>query len=476
MRKVFLQKWLFLFLSLAIFFTACEDDEPVATSFNADLSVTTQGNETDLISIVYTITLSATNETGTDITFDFNTAGGTATAGEDYTAITEAPANVVIANGQSSATVTVEVLQDTEYEETETVIGQISNASNEAITITTAEAIANIEDDDIYANGVFISNEGSYGSANASISYYSYNADEVTNDVFETVNGRSLGDVLQSITIHNGLAYMVMNGSNKIEVAYANNMIEKGVITGLTSPRYFLGVSDTKAYVSEWGTGMGTDIQVIDLTDLSITKSITAGMGPERMILHNDMVYVANSGGWGNANTITVIDPSTDAVVKTITLDGDSPRDIVVDANDDIWVLCAGYIDYYSTPMTETPSKLVRINTSTNEVAQTITIGESYHPTCLEASRNGNNIFYGAGYGVQGIYKMSITDTDVPTTPILDKTFYGFNINPETGNIYALEATSFTANGTLWRYEPDGTELGSYEVGIGPNSANFKKK
>lgn len=335
------------------------------------------------------------------------------------------------------------------------------------------------DDDDsisgIYSDGVFISNEGQFGAGNGSISYYSYNTDEVTNNIFKTTNNRSLGDAVQSITIHNNLAYIVVNGSSKIEVASSNDFIEKGVITGLAYPRYFIGVSDTKAYVSEWGSGMGTDIKVIDLSSLTVTKSITVGMGPERMLLHNDKVYVANSGGWGNDNTISVIDPSTDAVVKTITLAGDSPRDFIVDANNNIWVLCAGSVDYYSTPMTETPSVLVQINPTTNEVAQTITIGESYHPTCLETSKNGNNIFYGAGYGVQGIYKMKITDTTVPSTPLIDKTFYGFNINSETGNIFALEAPSFTANGTLWRYETNGTELGSYIVGIGPNGTNAKK-
>jgi YVTN family beta-propeller protein len=480
MRKLISKQWLVLFLAIAVIFNACEKDDDPITGFNAELSVTTEGNEADLVSIVYTVTLSQSNQTGSDIIFDFNTNGGTATPGEDYTAITDANANLTIANGSSTGTITVEVLQDTEYEETETVIGEITNVSYSELTILTAQATANIVDNDdgyIYANGVLISNEGTFGSGNGSISYYSYSFDEVTNDVFKTVNGRSLGDVLQSITVHNDLAYMVMNGSNKVEVAYANNMVQKGVITGVTSPRYFIGVSDTKGYISEWGNGSETNIQVVDLTTLAITKSITVGAGPERMLLHNNKVYVANSGGYVNASTVSVIDPSTDGVIKTIDLGGDSPRDFIVDANDDIWVLCAGYIDYSNYPtITETASKLVRIDPTTNTVAQTITIGESYHPTCLETSKNGNNIFYGGGYGVVGIYKMAITDSSVPTTALLDKTFYGFNINPETGNIFALEAPNFTANGTLRRYKGDGTELGSYEVGIGPNGTNSKKK
>ncbi len=478
MRKLIFKQWFLLFLSIAIFITACDNnDEPLITGFNAELSVTTEGNESDLVSIVYTVTLSESNQTGDDIIFDFNTIeDGTATAEEDYTAITDANANLIIANGSSTGTITVKVLQDTEYEETETVIGEIANVSYSEITIITAQATANIVDNDgdyIYANGVFITNEGAWGNGNGSLSYYSFSFDEVTNDVFQTVNGRALGDVVQSATIYNGIAYIVVNSSNKVEVATANTMVEKGVITGVTQPRYFIGINDTKGYVSQWDAGSGTNVQVIDLTTLAVTKSITVGKGPERMLLHNNMVYVANSGGYSVDNTISVIDPATDAVVKTITLEGDCPKDFVVDANDDIWVLCTG--QEYSTP--QTASKLVRLDPTTNTVAQTITIGTTLFPTCLETGKNGTNLFYGAtGYGVSAIYKMAITDSSAPTTALLDKTFYGFSINPETGNIFACEAPSFSANGTLWRYKEDGTELGSYEVGIGPNGAYSKKK
>lgn len=335
----------------------------------------------------------------------------------------------------------------------------------------------NDDDDKItgaYIDGAFITNEGGFGAGNGSVSYYSYDDDTLINNVFSTVNARVLGDVVQSITINNNVAYIVVNASNKIEVAQANSFKEKGVITDVTNPRYFIALDDEKGYVSQWGDNGA--IKVIDLEGLAVTKTITVGTGAEKMIIYNNMLYVANSGGYANNNTVSVIDTKTDEVVKTITLDGDSPRDFVLDANNDIWVLCAGYTDWYSTPITQTPSKLVKINPTTNEVAETITLGETFHPTCLEVSKNGNNIFYGGGYGVQGIFKISIDDNIAPSTALIDKSFYGFNINPETGVIFAMEAPSFSSNGTLYRYESNGTLLGTYEAGIGPNGANFKKK
>lgn len=327
----------------------------------------------------------------------------------------------------------------------------------------------------IFTDGVFITNEGAYGAGNGSVSFYSYNGDTITNGIFESINNRSLGDVVQSLTVHNNKAYIVVNVSNKIEVVQSNDFIEYGVITDVTLPRYFIGINNNKGYVTQWGEeGV---VKVIDLDGLAVTKSIIVGAGPEHLIYHNNLVYVANSGGYANDNTISVIDPSTDEVIKTITLDGDSPRDFAVDANGDLWVLCNGYIEYDYTDysvISETASKLIRINPTTKVVAQTITISDNQHPTCLESDINGNNLFYGSGYGYQGIYKMDISSTIAPSTPLLDKYFYGFNINPETGNIFALEAPSFTANGTLWRYSTDGTELGSYEAGIGPNGASTK--
>ena len=114
----------------------------------ADLSVTTQGDETGPVSIVYTVTLSTTNNTGTDISFAFDDLGtGTATSGDDYTAV-PADARISVADGATAGTFTVVVLDDALLEATEVVVAQISDSSNPAVTIGTPSVIANIVDDD----------------------------------------------------------------------------------------------------------------------------------------------------------------------------------------------------------------------------------------------------------------------------------------------------------------------------------------
>jgi hypothetical protein len=94
----------------------------------------------------------------------------------------------------------------------------------------------------------------------------------------------------------------------------------------------------------------------------------------------------------------------------------------------------------------------------------------------LEISPDGKSIYYGAGFSFGNIYKMNIYDSELPANPFSDKYFYGFNVDWTDGTIFALEAPDFTSNGFLYRIHPDGTILGNYEVGIGPNSIGMKKK
>ncbi len=131
----------------------------LSPSVTADLSVTTQGSETGPVDIVYTVTLSESNDTGAAITFDLDDLGsGTATAGVDYTAI-GANAQISVAAGASTGTLTVAVAEDALLEAIETVIAQISNPSNDSVTIGTASATASITDN--FAGVIITESNGS---------------------------------------------------------------------------------------------------------------------------------------------------------------------------------------------------------------------------------------------------------------------------------------------------------------------------
>ena len=102
-----------------------------------------------------------------------------------------------------------------------------------------------------YENGVFVTNEGQFLKGNGAVSFLDEQNNEVERDLFMKVNNRPLGDVVQSMTVHNGKAYVVVNNSEKIEIADANSFKEAGVINGLKLPRYAVGLNN-KLYVTEW--------------------------------------------------------------------------------------------------------------------------------------------------------------------------------------------------------------------------------
>src|SRR5688500_3555288 len=77
----------------------------------------------------------------------------------------------------------------------------------------------------INTTGIFVVNEGGFNAGNSSISFLNVITNVMTNNVFESVNGFPLGDVAQSMTLHKGKGYAVVNNSAKIEVVNATNFV-----------------------------------------------------------------------------------------------------------------------------------------------------------------------------------------------------------------------------------------------------------
>lgn len=326
-----------------------------------------------------------------------------------------------------------------------------------------------------YSKGVFITNEGNFSAGNGSVSFYSYDEDTVYNNIFTLVNTRPLGSVVQSLNTYNDKSYIVVNASNKIEVVESETFEEIATITDLNGPRYFIGINEYKGYLTQWGNN--GEIKVIDLKKNIVSKTIDVGMGPEKMYTYAEYVFVANGGGFGKDSTVMIIDSNTDKVIDTLKV-GYNPKDMVIDKDLNLWILCYGYIEYDMNwnIVSESPSELYKINLLTLETNKKFTISETTHPEHLEISPDGMVIYYGGGFSFGKIYKMNYFDNSLPSEPFIDKYFYGFNMDWKTDIIYALEAPTFTENGKLYRYNSSGTELGNYEVGVGPNGIGLRKK
>ncbi|MGM9477963.1 Calx-beta domain-containing protein, partial [Pedobacter sp. GSP4] len=115
--------------------TITDNDSSVAT-----IAAGVNGNETGPVKGTFVVTLSNPASTDTQLTY---TLGGTATEGSDYTAIVTK--TITIPAGQTTGTITIDVLQDAITESIETVIATLAT-SNNAVTVNTTPASINIID------------------------------------------------------------------------------------------------------------------------------------------------------------------------------------------------------------------------------------------------------------------------------------------------------------------------------------------
>lgn len=328
-----------------------------------------------------------------------------------------------------------------------------------------------------YSDGVFIINEGSFGANNGSISFFDPDSMIVINNIFETVNGRPLGDVVQSMAIAGDKGYIVVNATGKVEIVGIDSFKTAAEPIIVTYPRYFIPVNDKKGYLT--AGSMEGYVYVIDLKTDKITDTIKVGYGPETLVKIGSKVYVANSGGWSTDSTVSIINANTDMVAGNIVV-GDVPIDMAVDRDNNLWVYCKGYALYSWEPpydlLSETEAKIVKINTKSNNVELKITVGTAGQytstPPRIAAGKEGDALYF---LRHDGLYKINITEETVPAQPVIPGNYYGLDINPENGDIYLFES-SFTGSGTMYIVDPVTLEKTNYTVGIGPNGAVFNVK
>ncbi len=326
-----------------------------------------------------------------------------------------------------------------------------------------------------YARGVFIACEGAFNASNGSISWYDPDSNIVVNNLFEHVNGRPAGDVVQSFTLAGDLGVIVANNSQKIEVVDLVTFESISTITGFTYPRYFAYTGKGSGYLSNGN--LDGHVYSIELESGIITDTIDVGMGPEQMVVAGNHLYVANSGGWAFDNTVSVIDTRSNEVVATVEA-GDIPVALVTDRDNNVWVLSRGKVVYNETwteIIEETDSRLVRINPVTLKADRSVVIGttgDGFNPSWLSVSADGGTLYYGEAGGV---YSMSIDSQVQPSEPMLPENFSYAATCPSTGRFFTLEITDYTSPGKLHIFNDDDQEE-TYNTGIAPRVMAFGQR
>ena len=318
--------------------------------------------------------------------------------------------------------------------------------------------------------GLFITNEGMFQYGNATLSYYDPETKQVENEVFYRANAMKLGDVAQSMTIRDGVGWIVVNNSHVIFAIDINTFREVGRITNLSSPRYIHFVSDEKAYVTQiWDNRIFiVNPKRYEITGYIECPNMTMESGStEQMVQYGKYVFV---NCWSYQNRILKIDTETDRVVDELVV-GIQPTSLVMDKNYKLWTITDG--GYEGSPYGYEAPSLYCIDAAKFEIEKQFKFKLGDSPSEVQINGEGDKLFWIN----DDIWAMDVDADRIPARPFLkyrDTKYYGLTVNPRNGDVYVADAIDYQQQGIIYRYRADGEPVDEFYVGVTPGAFCWK--
>jgi len=315
-----------------------------------------------------------------------------------------------------------------------------------------------------FGDGIFITNLNSETSLKGAISYYDRTREEVVNDIYVKKNSVPLGEEVYSMHIFNGKAYIVVANAGMVIVADPVTMETLATIDGFQLPHHFIPVSNSKAYVSQWGNdGVTGAVKVVDLNSNSITGTIPTRGGPENMIKRANSVYVAMTGGFFLDSIVTVINSTTDQISSNIAVDL-VPSSMQLDANSDLWVLCRGLIDQQNSANNRAGQLMKLVN---DQVDLSIQVASAASDLVIDNSKT--TLYFLNPEAASWAYEHPISSTSLSTVPFIDISISHLGHDPETDLLIGSDIGNTQQSGDFVLFDAAGNEMDRFEVGILPS-------
>lgn len=304
-----------------------------------------------------------------------------------------------------------------------------------------------------------ILNQGNYSEANGSVSILDKDG-KVSNHLYDDANGYPLASTIESGLIHNGKLILICGNEDKIEIVDANNFKRISTVKGIVTPRYG-AVLDNYLYVTsvpDWSQQSGL-IYKIDLASSEIDTSIAIEGQPEGIINHDGMIVVAAG------SSATVLNTDSFRIGKTIIVNKElAAKHFAVDKNGEVWMSLTSYDNQGGI------SKIDFNMRSTNDFTPLNDIAYEGH---LSTTPDKSGILYRTvtdAYTDNEASGISLFDIESKSQNriIQGKGFYGFNVDPKSGDIYTANTNGWITNSTLLIYDAQGNPKSSDQLlGVG---------
>jgi len=309
-----------------------------------------------------------------------------------------------------------------------------------------------------YENGIFITNEGNFGTPNASVTFVSKDLTIIEQNVFSTNNNNAiLGDVLQTIAYNGDNAYLVLNNSNKIQIVNRYTFKKTGEITSQISQPRYIAFANNNIYVTNDQYSGGKFVSIYKASDLSFVKKIdfASTSTVERIVEASGTIFVQNAN-YGSGNTLTRINPSTNEIASVVTLPNGNINKTISN-NGSIYVIATGTANSY--------------------IYQISGAGNIVKTTTLTGIANANNLEIDRGKyyfsSDNKVYAMDMNATTPPASPLFTvtsnsfSTLYGFSVID--GKIFTSDANGFTQDSKITVYSTAGAIIKNFTAGRSSN-------
>lgn len=313
----------------------------------------------------------------------------------------------------------------------------------------------------VAAKPILILNEGGMNLGNSTLAaYYPLTDTAVQVNIFRKVNGCDLGDLGNNMKVYRDNVYIIVSGSNKIEVVdYWGKSITTIAMEG-RGPREIV-FHEEYAYV----TVFDSTVSRINVNTFSIDKTIAVGASPEGICVAGNKLYVANSGGQNYPNygkTVSVIDIETFTELKKIEVNT-NPTVVVADNYGDVYVISNGNYDAIAPA-------LQRISVEKDSLVQTFDF-------VADNMVVKGNLAY-LSYNDYTTYSSTVKVFNMQTEKIVNEdlldgftainAIYAMDIDQKTGDLYLMDARNY-AGGDVYSFTKEGVlRFKLKDVGINP--------
>nr|NCQ85347.1 hypothetical protein [Microcystis aeruginosa W13-18] len=348
---------------------------------------------------VTAVTLTRTNGSDGEVSVRINLTNGTATAPSDYN---NTPITVNFANGETSKTVTIPIVNDSQLEADETINLSLSNPQGGATLGTQTTAVLTIINDDLPQRGTI----------NLNSSNYTVNENNGTASITLTRTNGSDGEVSVILTPSNGSATA---GDD-----YTNTPITVTFVNGQTSKTVTIPITDDSIY---------EPTETVNLTISNPTGGATLGTQQTAILTIIDNDAVPGVIQFSNA-TYSVNENGTPVTAVTLTRTNGSDGAVSVTVNLTNGTATAGS-DYNNTQIT--------VNFANGETSKTVNI-PIVNDTQFEPDETVNlslsNPTGGATLGTQTTAVLTILNDDLPQPGRISLNNINYTVNENgTANI-----------------------------------------